>query len=114
MYKESENGLSRGNCEVERFDDPISIGLILLDRAYRYARDTGAPAWDFAVEEQELRRAGLTNSEYRWLLARGYVEHAREVTLHDSERRVFQPLGKNSFVEGTCFVLTETGARIAH
>ncbi|MGF1583445.1 MAG: hypothetical protein ACFCD0_29345 [Gemmataceae bacterium] len=89
---------------------PIRLALTLLHRAYRYAVEIEADVWDFAVEIHELRRAGLTNSEFRWLLACHYVNHAEEITEAGDEQRAFRPLGKHAFPDRTCFVLTEAGA----
>jgi hypothetical protein len=88
---------------------PTFVGLEILFRAHCYAVDTGSDDWDFAVEIGELERAGLSKSEFRWLLAHGYADHAEEVTLPDSEVRQFKPLGKHQFTDATCFVLREKG-----
>ena len=69
--------------------EPTFVGLGILFRAYRYAVDTGSDIWDFAVDIAELEQAGLSKSEFRWLLAHGYAEHAEEVTLPTSPVRQF-------------------------
>lgn len=87
-------------------------GLRQLLEAAAYAREVGRPVWDFAVEIESLRAAGLSNSELRWLVCKGYVEHARETTAGGSEGRGFEPEGGLRFGPGTCFVLTERGADV--
>ena len=89
--------------------EPAFVGLGMLFRAYRYAVDTGSDIWDFAVDITELERAGLSKSEFRWLLAHGYAEHAEDVTLPTSPVRQFNPLNKHQFTDATCFVLREKG-----
>lgn len=89
--------------------EPTFVGLGILFRAYRYAVDTGSDIWDFAVDIAELEQAGLSKSEFRWLLAHDYAEHAEDVTLPTSSVRQFKPLGKHQFTDATCFVLREKG-----
>ena len=87
-------------------------GLQLLWQAYTYAQNSDLDVWDFAVEIDEMRQAGLRNSEFRWLIAQGYAEHAQEITFPGDDLRTFRPLGKLTFAEGACFVLTEQGANL--
>ena len=89
--------------------EPTFVGLGTLYRAHRYAIDTASDTWDFAVEISELEQAGLSKTDFRWLLAHGYAEHGEEVTLPNSPVRQFKPLGKHQFTEATCFVLTDNG-----
>jgi hypothetical protein len=90
--------------------------LLLLLEAYQYAQEAQREVWDFAVEIDTLRQTGCTNSEFRWLVCRGFVDHALESTLAGDESRSFQrhqhPAGL-TFGRRTCFVLTEAGNRFA-
>src|SRR5438094_366800 len=89
-----------------------NAGLSLLLQSYECAQELHCDLWDFAVELVSLHKAGLTNSDLRWLLAKGYVLHAVEVIPPpDGRRRAFTPL--QSFVLDTqsCFTLTEEGLR---
>jgi hypothetical protein len=87
----------------------LSLGLNLLLQAYLYARDLNRSIWDFAVELEELREAGLTNSDCRWLTCKGYVSQGRELE-NDSERRRHVTIENNLvFGKKTCFVLTPKG-----
>ena len=90
--------------------------LRLLLEAYHYAQELGRNVWDFAVEIDTLRQAGSTNSEFRWLICKGYVDHAPETTMPGEETRTFQrqrrPCGL-TFSRKTCFVLTAAGFAFA-
>jgi hypothetical protein len=86
-----------------RFQAAFSI----LREALNYAKQLQRPVWDFAVEIQVLRAAGLTNSDLRLLICRGLVEHAAEMTYPCQEGRVFRRTGALTFTRQTCFVLVE-------
>ena len=90
--------------------------LRLLMEARQYAREVQRDVWDFAVEIDTLRQAGCTNSEFRWFVCKGYVDHAKETTLAGEDARAFRrqqrPAGL-TFSRRTCFVLTEAGSRFA-
>jgi hypothetical protein len=94
---------------VPRFTPRIREALQLLADAAACAQDVGADVWQFSVELSVLRRAGLTNNECRWLVAKGLARHAREVTAHDSDRRVFQNYANLALSRRTCFVIAERG-----
>lgn len=84
-----------------------------LRKAYDFARQMARSRWEFAVEIGRLRVMRLTESDLRWLICMGLVEHAEEVTQpHDQERR-FHPTQSLSFTKRTCFVLTSRGAELA-
>jgi hypothetical protein len=86
--------------------------LSLLIEAYSYAQSLDTDVWNFAVELDRLRAAGLTNSALRWLVGSGYVEHAAETTLLGEPCRSFRPLGRFTLTDQTCAVLTGAGARL--
>jgi hypothetical protein len=87
-------------------------GLLQLVKAAAYARELGRPTWDFAVDIAALRAAGLTDSDLRWLVCKGYVEHAAETTLAGSETRCFEHEGQLTFGPRACFVLTASGGQV--
>jgi hypothetical protein len=87
--------------------------MALLLEAHRYAQDVQRPLWDFAVEIGELRKAGLTHNDLRWLICKKYVEHARETTLAQEESRSFRRRRSLCFGRRTCFVLTLPGVGFA-
>jgi hypothetical protein len=90
--------------------------LRLLMEARQYACEVERDIWDFAVEIDALRQAGCTNSEFRWFVCKGFVDHAKETTLAGEDARTFQRRqrpGGLTFSRRTCFVLTEAGSRFA-
>jgi hypothetical protein len=87
--------------------------LSILLEAYEYARELRRSQWDFAVEINCLRVAGLTSSDLRWLACQELVEHGAELTRAGRDVRVFHPTGPLTFTKRTCFVLTETGVALA-
>lgn len=87
--------------------------LALLLQAYEYAEELDQDEWDFAVELQVLRAARLTNSDLRWLVGMGYVEHAIETTGPSDHTRQFRRTTLVSFGDATCIVLTPAGAAVA-
>ena len=95
-------------CELE---PPLQNGLRELLRAYQLAKNAERDKWDFALELKVLRRFGLSESDFRWLVCRGIVEHAREMTQKQDLRRKFQSTNVLKFKKQTCFVLTESAAQ---
>jgi hypothetical protein len=81
-----------------------------LRMARNYAEDTGHNAWEFAVTIAELRRDGLSENELRWLVCRGYVEHATEIIKTTGSQRSFDRQVNLRFCKETAFVLTSAGA----
>ena len=90
----------------------MAISVEGLLRAHEYAQDVECEAWDFALEIAELRSAGLTTSDLRWLVHKRYVEHGREVTEPGDERRAFRRVRGMTFTRRSCFVLTPRGATL--
>lgn len=99
-------------CEDRRPGRMREILSLLLD-AYRYAAELGRSPWDFAVEARGLRDAGMTTSDFRWLVCKGFARHAREVTTLEDDERSFERLGHLMMAKRACFVLTEAGAAFA-
>lgn len=100
---------------------PTSPGVLLkatpalraLLEAQNYADDTDSNHWDFAVGIRCLRRLGLEDSDLRWLVRKGYVNHAREITRTEDERREFRSVDNLSFCKKTCFAITTSGRATA-
>lgn len=108
------------NAEPEEsslIDDAVPLqaraGLRLALRAYEYAKDVDRKLWDFAVEMASMKEVGLATSDLRWLVCKGYLEHAREITVHGASERQFQKEVALTFSKRTCFVVTKAGARAA-
>jgi hypothetical protein len=94
-----------GPLITERMRD----GLELFWRAAKYAMNAGLDRWDFAVDVDEVRNAGLGPTDLRWLIAKGYVDHARETDANAHEHRSFEAQHRFRFKPDSCFVLTELG-----
>jgi len=82
--------------------------LAQLLEAYRYSCDVERGVWDFAVEIDELQGAGLLRADLRWLVCKGFVEHAREIPPAD-DTRAFRRGPRLRFARSSCFVLTMAG-----
>jgi hypothetical protein len=93
--------------------DRVQQTLIVLLEAYQYAQDLDLDPWDFAVELPTLRPLGLTNSDCRWLIGRGWVECGIELTLSGDERRSFRRSTNLKLSKRSSLVLTETGVAAA-
>jgi hypothetical protein len=79
--------------------------LLLVDGMY-YTEDLRCGAWEFAVSIAELRSAGLSDNDLRWLLRKGYVEYAIEVTQAADDVRSFRPAAGCIFSDRGCFIWT--------
>lgn len=98
---------------LAEFPAGTETALAALLRAYDYAEEFRRPVWDFAVEMNDLRAAEFTASDLRWLVCRGYVEHAVEATPEKGGQRLFRPAGESAVSEASCVVLTAAGAAFA-
>jgi hypothetical protein len=82
----------------------------MLLQAYVLATDAETSRWDFAVEIENLRNEGMDETAFRWLVCKGYVEHAEEITLPGESGRTFRSTGDLTFTPESCFTLTDAGA----
>ncbi len=78
-------------------------------RAFEYSQDLHTNVWDFAVELSWLRRLNVTNSDLRWLVGAGLVDHALETTSPGDGQRSFKHTSQVVFNRRTCFALTSKG-----
>ena len=60
--------------------EPFRSALATLLTAFDYAADSGADRWQFAIELPDLLARGAALPDLRWLLLRGFAEHAKETT----------------------------------
>ncbi|MGO9110091.1 MAG: hypothetical protein ACLP9L_12735 [Thermoguttaceae bacterium] len=88
----------------------LIAGLSLLLRAFDYATDIGVDVWDFAIEISELRSAGMTTSDFRWLVSKGFVQHGQETSLYGAPHRCFHRGEGLTFLATSALVLTSRGA----
>lgn len=87
--------------------------MVELLTSFDCAGSVRGDVWDFAVEISRLRKTGLAENEFRWLVSMNYVDHAKEVTKPKGDGRQFRQTGNLSFSRRTCFVLTDAGASFA-
>jgi hypothetical protein len=111
MLHSQLNGSKRRQRPGIGVSSQLRGGLRALLAAHREAREHGVDAWQFAVEIEELRRAGLTCTDLRALVLDGIVTHAREKT-RGQGLRTFVDEGRLTFVAQSCFRLTSTGAAL--
>ncbi len=94
-------------------DEGLRAGLALLWRAYICAQVTGADMWDIALRAGGLYEAGMTGSDLRWMVAKGFAEHRQETPGYDDTHRS-SPRSNGYFLnEHTCLILTPSGAALA-
>lgn len=91
----------------------LQPALLALLEARRCADDTGSDLWEFAVAIGQLHKLGLDDTDLRWLVRKGLVRHARDITKLKDKRREFLPTENLSFCKKTCFAITPSGADAA-
>jgi hypothetical protein len=91
----------------------VRNGLRMLLQAYEYAVDVETSLWEFAVERPEMRSHGLTSTDLRWLVMKGWVEQGIETTLPGEARRSFRSTKGLRFTKRTGFILTTLGVEAA-
>lgn len=102
-----------GESTSPLIDESLRAGLALLWRAYICAQDTGANLWDFALRTSRLYEAGMTSSDLRWMVAKGFAEHGEETSGYDDPHRSFHRSNGYFFNNHTCLILTPSGAALA-
>ncbi len=113
--KTSSRALLNGRATTAPVDTAARISsrgraaLAMLQESYECALDLQRDKWDFAVEIETLRKAGLSDNDLRWLVCNGYIEHAREVSLASDKGRTFCPGHGLTFHRRTCFTLCKSG-----
>jgi hypothetical protein len=83
--------------------------LELMAVSLSYSEDLGCIPWEFSVPVAELRSAGLSDNDFRWLIRKGLVEHSIELTEVGEKARSFRPSEGCTFSDRSAFVLTEKG-----
>jgi hypothetical protein len=104
---------SESGYPVHAVSPPLLDVLTVLLEARLRATQSSRDSWDFAEEIQIFHAAGSRNSDLRWLVCQGFVDHAEETTQPGDPRRTFRPGISLAFTPRTCFVLTETGLTFA-
>jgi hypothetical protein len=96
-----------------KFTPTVKAALSGCFEAYVYARDLDRSLWDFAVEISTLRQMGISRSDLRWIVGKGFLDCAIETSLPDDAERSFRRPSMPIFCKKTCFVLTEDFAELA-
>jgi hypothetical protein len=91
----------------------VAAGLLLLRAAHAGARAACRPAWEFAVEIEELHALGLTNADLRSLLCAGLLLHGVERLRSGSGPRTFRQIANLALPPRSCFVLAEKGLQVS-
>lgn len=102
-----------GKSTPRLIDENLRSGLAVLWRAYICAQDARADLWDFALRTGKLYGAGMTSSDLRWLVAKGFAEHGHEKSVYGDPHRSFHRSDGFFFDDETCLVLTPSGAALA-
>jgi hypothetical protein len=87
----------------------VEQALTQLAQARRYAEDAGVGLWDFAVEIGCLVKQGLTMTDLRWLVAKGYLLHGTDQLLTHGLSRQIQISQTLKFVSESCFIISKAG-----
>jgi len=90
--------------------DRFRAGLTDLLTAYDYAEDSQTDPWQFATGLADVLSVGATLADVRWLVLRGFAEHARETTVPGDATRTFRALAPTSFPPDLHLTLTAVGA----
>ncbi|MGH7139054.1 MAG: hypothetical protein ACREHD_25185 [Pirellulales bacterium] len=88
----------------------IQSGAATLLAAFDYAQDCALDRWQFAVALPEILAEGATLVDLRWLILRGFAEHAIETTIPGDATRSFRRLPQTCLPADMCIVLSPHGA----
>ncbi len=92
---------------------PLRAALAQLRRAFDYAQDVQCDPWDFAIELDRLIDLGVTVTDLRWMVKKGYVDHACEITRPTDVQRRFEQCQNLAFTPASCFRLADAAVAIA-
>ncbi|HYW71408.1 MAG TPA: hypothetical protein VE961_10250 [Pyrinomonadaceae bacterium] len=106
------------NAEIAWAEEPtgpliaqhLRPGLAVLWRAYLCAQDTGVALWNLSLPTKRLHEAGMTRTDFQWLVDRGFAEYGEETTT--GLRRAAQSNGAR-LSNHIRLVLTAGGAALA-
>jgi hypothetical protein len=103
------SGVSAREAPAAELSQRLRLALGLLKQARDYAQDLELDPWDFAVELDSLQSSGVTVSDLRWLVCKGYAQHATESPANGNGHRRFRPAGPLTLTARSCFVVTGAG-----
>ena len=101
-----------GKPDFQHLHAEVQKALTHLHRAHEFAVDVQLDIWQFAEPLRNFAAMGVQEPALRWLVVKGYAEHAHELTTFSEADRRFRPSPNLSFTPKTCFVITEAGAEV--
>lgn len=87
----------------------LRSGLALLLDADDAAHAVGAAPWEFALELSVLVDAGLSVTQLRWLISKGFLEHGIERLPRGRAKRSVHRVKWLKLTKKSCFVLSTSG-----
>lgn len=103
----------KSQVSLETLPSKIPLALAELLQDHSYAIDLSKDIWEFATEIGRLYDIGLNQNDLRWMMGRGWLEHAAERKRLKNQSRTFHLHGRHEFSISSCFVLTNTGLEVA-
>lgn len=91
----------------------FSEALSLLLQAHGYAQELQRSPWDFALELEALREAGLNHNDCRWLVYQNYLLHSVATGLPRETEGTANATAHFVLTSGSCFILTRHGVALA-
>jgi hypothetical protein len=91
----------------------MKTALRLLLEAHDTAATLERDKWDFALEFEALKEAGLNHTDLRSLVSQGLAEHRLEQTPRGAKRRAFRPPRGLQLQGASCFALSSSGLLVA-
>jgi hypothetical protein len=108
---------ARGRREPADFREDLQLidalpveSFKLLLRAARYAQNSQQPVWNFTTSVSTLRTLGLQDCDLRWLVIKGYLDHAYDASARGAPR-ITESTPPTRFTYRSTFVLTSQGTR---
>jgi hypothetical protein len=91
----------------------MKTALRLLLEAHDTAATLDRDKWDFALEIEALKAAGLNHTDLRSLVSQDLAEHRVEQTPRGAKRRAFRLPRGLQLQEASCFALSSSGLLVA-
>ncbi len=91
----------------------MKTALSLLLEAHETAATLERDKWDFALEIEALKDAGLNHNDLRSLVCQGLAEHRLERTRRGAKRRAFGQSRCLRLQNASCFALSKSGLVVA-
>jgi hypothetical protein len=95
------------------FTPAMKTALRLLLEAHNTAATLDRDNWDFALEIEALKDAGVNHTDLRSLVSQGLAEHRLERTPRGAKRRAFRPPHDLQLQKASCFALSSSGLLVA-